>query len=169
MCYYLREGPRGMGGNASAEKLRCMVDHAMLLSARSSGWAHIAAGLGRFHQFTSCSAKVFSRPYNDPTCNFVLGRVASWKIAYPCLTWARCRPGSPSPCILKSASTLNAKTQRNVRIFTTSMPKFYIQIYVGYPSPMISRYQATYTGAQKCQIRPNLPGFLSLPPPSFAT
>ena len=47
---------------------------------------------------------------------------------------------------------------------TTSVPKPHIQISPGCTPPMISRYQAAYTGAQKCQITLKLPCFLSLPP-----
>ena len=44
-----------------------------------------------------------------------------------------------------------------------SVPKSHIQISLGCTPPMISRYQAAYTGAQKCKVSPKPPCFLSLP------
>ena len=47
------------------------------------------------------------------------------------------------------------------------MPKSHIQISLGYPLPLAHgiKISGPYTGAQTCQISPNLPGLLSLPPP----
>ena len=50
---------------------------------------------------------------------------------------------------------------RGPLLITPSVLKSHIQIP---PSPMILKYQATTTDAQKCQIRWNLPGLLSSPP-----